>query len=73
MIKSLTIISVKMPENTLYSPDGVKRNGTLVMATNAYFKPYEYYDNGKIVGIDADMAQAVADYLGMNLRLKIWN
>ena len=52
------------------SPDGVKRNGTLVMATNAYFKPYEYYDNGKIVGIDADMAQAVADYLGMNLKIE---
>ena len=40
------------------------------MATNAYFKPYEYYDNGKIVGIDADMAQAVADYLGMNLKIE---
>ena len=40
------------------------------MATNAYFKPYEYYDNGKIVVIDADMAQAVADYLGMNLKIE---
>ena len=40
------------------------------MASNAYFKPYEYYDNGKIVGIDADMAQAVADYLGMNLKIE---
>ena len=48
----------------------IKANGTLVMATNAYFKPYEYYDNGKIVGIDADMAQAVADYLGMNLKIE---
>ena len=27
------------------SPDGISRtNGTLVMATNAYFKPYEYYE-----------------------------
>ena len=37
------------------------------MATNAYFEPYEYYDGDKIVGIDADMAQAVCDVLGYEL------
>lgn len=53
------------------SPSGVNRsNGTLIMATNAYFKPYEYYENGKIVGIDADIATAIADYLGMNLKIE---
>ena len=40
---------------------------TLKMATNAYFPPYEYYDGDKIVGIDADIAQAIADKLGMEL------
>lgn len=50
------------------SADDVTRdNGTLTMATNAAFPPYEYYENGTIVGIDADMAQAIADKLGMNL------
>ncbi len=55
--------------NTPYtSPvDIVRSNGVLTMATNAAFEPYEYIENGKIVGIDADMAQAVADILGMNL------
>ena len=53
------------------SPEGVSRtNGTLVMATNAYFKPYEYYEGGSIIGIDADIAQAIADYLGMNLKIE---
>lgn len=42
-------------------------NGKLVMATNAYFPPYEYYEGGVVTGIDADMAQAVADILGMEL------
>lgn len=38
---------------------------TLVMATNASFPPYEYYDdNGAIVGIDAEIAGAIAAYLG---------
>ncbi len=53
------------------SPDGVERtNGTLTMATNAEFEPYEYRDGGKIVGIDVDMAQAVCDKLGMELKIE---
>ncbi len=53
------------------SPEGVDRsNGTLVMATNAAFEPYEYYEGGAIVGIDVDMAQAVADILGYELQIE---
>lgn len=53
------------------SPENVDRsNGTLVMATNAAFEPYEFYDGNEIVGIDAEMAQAVADILGMELRIE---
>ena len=37
------------------------------MATNAEFPPYEFMEGGKIVGIDAEMAQAIADILGMEL------
>ena len=37
------------------------------MATNAQFPPYEYYDGDKIVGIDAEMAAAIADKLDMKL------
>ena len=45
--------------------------GTLTMGTNASFPPYEYVDdNGKIVGIDAEIAQAIADKLGMKLEIK---
>lgn len=50
------------------SPKDVNReNGTLTMATNVAFPPYEYYENGIATGIDVDMAQAVADELGMEL------
>ena len=41
--------------------------GVLKMGTNAYFQPYEYYDGDKIVGIDAEIAAAIADKLGMEL------
>ena len=39
----------------------------LVMATNATFPPYEYYDGSDIIGIDAEIASAIADKLGMKL------
>ena len=40
------------------------------MATNATFPPYEYYEGDKIVGIDAEMAQAVCDKLGYELKIE---
>lgn len=46
---------------------------TLVMATNASFAPYEYYANGEsgeIIGIDAEIAKAIADKLGMQLKIE---
>ena len=44
--------------------------GKLVMATNAEFPPYEYYEGDKIVGIDAEVAQLLADKLGLELEIK---
>ncbi len=43
--------------------------GVLVMATNAAFPPYEYVSDGEIVGIDVEIAQAIADDLGMTLEI----
>ena len=42
-------------------------NGTLVMATNAAFEPYEYYSNNEIAGIDVEIARAICDKLGYEL------
>lgn len=44
--------------------------GTLVMATNAEFPPYEYYEGENVIGIDAEIAQAIADKLGMELKIE---
>lgn len=58
-------------KNPYKSPDDVKRdNGKLVMATNAEFPPYESIENDKVVGIDADIMQAVCDELGMELEIE---
>ncbi len=42
---------------------------TLTMGTNASFPPYEYYENNVIVGIDAEIAAAIAEKLGMELEI----
>ncbi|MBR6383559.1 MAG: basic amino acid ABC transporter substrate-binding protein [Lachnospiraceae bacterium] len=39
----------------------------LVMATNAEFPPYEFHEGDKIVGIDVEICQAIADELGKEL------
>ncbi len=48
------------------APAGKK---VLTMATNAEFPPYEYVEGDKIVGIDAEIAQLIADKLGMELEI----
>ncbi len=45
-------------------------DGVLTMATNAYFPPYEYYEGDAIVGIDAEIAAAVAEKLGLELKIE---
>ena len=42
---------------------------TLRFSTNAAFEPFEYYDNGKIVGIDIDVARAICDVLHMKCEI----
>lgn len=43
--------------------------GKLVMATSADFPPYEYRENQQIVGIDAEIAAAIAKKLGKELSI----
>lgn len=54
------------------SPSNVDhKNGKFIMATNAAFEPYEFLEAGdKVVGIDADLAQAICDVLGMELKIE---
>lgn len=44
--------------------------GKLIMATNAFFPPYEFYDGDKIVGIDAEIAAEVASRLNLELEIQ---
>lgn len=51
------------------SPEGIEYKDKLVMATNAEFPPYEYYENETIIGIDVDLARAIGDKLGYEIEV----
>ena len=61
-------------EETAAEAEETEEGGTLIMATNAEFPPYEYHDSSQtgpdgsdIVGIDAEIAGAIAERLGKDL------
>lgn len=49
---------------------GNKESNELIVGTEAGFAPYEYMDGDKVVGIDMDIAQAIADDMGKKLVIK---
>lgn len=50
--------------------DAIKEKGEIIMLTNAQFPPFEYQgDDGTIMGVDPDIAQAVADKIGVELKI----
>lgn len=51
-------------EESAQSADTGDGDNTLVMATNAFFEPYEYYEGDEIVGIDAEVGKAICRQAG---------
>ena len=45
----------------------------LIMATNAEFPPYEYHEGEEIVGIDVEIAEAIANEMGRELVIEDMN
>ena len=55
----------------LFALTGCQKNkNEIVMVTEAGFAPYEYYESGKIVGVDIDIANEIATHLGKKLVIK---
>lgn len=42
----------------------------IIVRTNAYFAPFEYYDGTEIVGVDVDIMKLVGEKLGKNI---VWS
>ena len=57
-------------DNANTSAVQVINEGKLIVATNAEFPPYEYHDGDKIVGIDMEIADAIAKKMGLELEIE---
>lgn len=64
----ISIMVVAISIATLFT--GCKKDNTLIVGTEAGFAPYEYMQGDKVVGIDMDIAQAIADSMGKKLVIK---
>lgn len=45
-------------------------NDSIIVQTNAYFAPFEYYDGTEIVGVDVEIMERVGKKLGKDI---VWN
>ena len=43
---------------------------TIIVQTNAYFAPFEYYDGGQIVGVDVEIMNLVGEKLGKKIEFQ---
>ena len=68
IVLAITLVALVAVGFAACKKDNAKN--TLVMATNAEFPPYEFHEGDNIVGIDAEVAQAIADKLGMELKIE---
>lgn len=54
-----------------HTVEAIKARGKLVVTTEAGYAPFEFLDeNGNVIGLDASLAQALADDLGVELDIQ---
>ena len=69
MKKLIALVIVAMFALTAFA--AVAENGTLTLATNVNFPPYEFYDDetGEPTGIDIEIAKAICEKIGYELEV----
>ena len=63
------IVPAENPELAALVPEEIAAKGYLTMGTNPPFAPFEFKDSqGRIIGLEIDLARALAGVLGLELR-----
>ena len=62
LMLTLALLGIVMAAYPALASSGDKEK--LIMATNAEFPPYEYYEGSEIVGIDVEIATLIAEKMG---------
>ena len=67
--KVISILTIMVFSVLLFA--GCKKDkDTIIVGTEASFAPYEYLEGDEVVGVDMDIAKAIADYMGKKLVIK---
>ena len=70
LVAAMALAAVACGSKEAAAPAATEEKEVLVMATNAEFPPYEYYEGQDIVGIDAEIAAVIAEKLGCELKIE---
>ena len=70
LIALLLAVLMVMSFSACKSTAQTAEEGYLTMATNAEFPPYEFIENNQVTGIDAEIAAAIAEKLGLELKIE---
>lgn len=68
--KLVGILLITAMVATIFTGCKKEESNTIIVGTEAGFAPYEYMEGDKVVGIDMDIAQAIADSMGKELVIK---
>lgn len=68
--KIVSIMVVAVMVTALFAGCKKEESNTIIVGTEAGFPPYEYMEGDKVVGIDMDIAQAIAESMGKELVIK---
>lgn len=68
-IDQLVKVAYQSTQSEAQQKENLAKGKVIRFATNATFEPFEYYADGKIVGIDVDVAKAICDVLHMNAEI----
>lgn len=68
MLMTVSLVACGNKKDT--DSTGEETSETLIVGTEPGFAPYEYMEGDKVVGIDMDIAQAIAEAMGKELEIK---
>lgn len=68
--RRVAITSLIIMLSAFFMSGCTKNKNELVLVTEAGFAPYEYYEDGEIVGVDIDIAKEIAKELDKKLVIK---
>ena len=63
------LVTVGMGASVYFSIEG-ERQADYVVETNAFFAPFEFYENRQIVGVDVEIVNRVAEKLNKTIQIK---